>query len=65
MTQALRRRLWGMHTDKRGAQDDPAEAFKVWQDIIGKNMKRQEDKDTPLTSLVGFYYGEASLKDLD
>jgi hypothetical protein len=57
--------LWGLHTDGRGDQDDAAQAFKAWQDIIDKNMKRQENNEAPWASLVGFYYGEAILKDLD
>jgi phosphatidylserine/phosphatidylglycerophosphate/cardiolipin synthase-like enzyme len=65
VTQGLRRRLWGLHTDGRGDQDDAAQAFKAWQDIIDKNMKRQENNEAPWASLVGFYYGEAILKDLD
>jgi phosphatidylserine/phosphatidylglycerophosphate/cardiolipin synthase-like enzyme len=65
VTQALRRRLWDLHTDKRGAQDDPDKAFKAWQDIIEKNKDRQSQKLTPDTSLVEFYYGEATLKDFD
>ncbi|MCK3840362.1 MULTISPECIES: phospholipase [Pseudomonas] len=65
VTKALRRRLWEMHTDKRGAQDDPAQAFATWKTIIGENRDLQEDKGLPCASLVEFYYGEATLKDLD
>ncbi|MGY2686722.1 phospholipase [Pseudomonas tolaasii] len=65
VTQALRRRLWGLHTDTRGAQDDPEEAFDIWRDIMNRNKKRQKSKTTPYAPLVEFYYGEASLKDLD
>ncbi|NWB92724.1 phospholipase, partial [Pseudomonas agarici] len=65
VTQALRRRLWNLHTDKRGAQDDSEEAFKAWQKIIDKNKQLQKFKEAPETSLVEFYYGEATLKDLD
>jgi phosphatidylserine/phosphatidylglycerophosphate/cardiolipin synthase-like enzyme len=64
-TQALRRRLWGMHTGGRGAQDDPVEAFGVWQDIIEKKLKCQETLDSPRAPLIGFYYGEEDQKDLD
>ncbi|RFD30957.1 phospholipase, partial [Pseudomonas sp. GL93] len=65
VTRALRRRLWEMHTDKRGAQDDPAAAFKAWQDIINNNKRLQKDREAPDAPLVEFYYGEATLKDLD
>jgi phosphatidylserine/phosphatidylglycerophosphate/cardiolipin synthase-like enzyme len=65
VTQALRRRLWDLHTDKRGAQDDPEEAFDAWQDIMNRNKKRQKSKKAPYAPLVEFYYGEATLKDLD
>ncbi|NWC11958.1 phospholipase, partial [Pseudomonas agarici] len=65
VTQALRRRLWNLHTDKRGAQDDPRRAFDAWQDIIDKNKQRQKSKEVPEAPLVEFYYGEATLKDLD
>jgi phosphatidylserine/phosphatidylglycerophosphate/cardiolipin synthase-like enzyme len=66
-TQALRRRLWGMHTGGRGGQDDPAEAFIAWDELIKENQDLRDEriKGAPSTSLVGFYYGEKSLKDLD
>ena len=65
VTRALRRRLWDLHTDKRGAQDDPAEAFDAWQVIINDNKNLQEDEDAPSASLVEFYYDETNLKDMD
>lgn len=67
VTQALRRRLWDMHTGGMGAQDDPGEAFKEWQDIIKENKDRQDEKvmGTPYAPLVEFYYGKATLKDID
>lgn len=65
VTKALRRRLWELHTDGRGAQDDPKEAFKAWQGLINNNKGRQSQKLTPDTSLVEFYYGEKTVKDLD
>jgi phosphatidylserine/phosphatidylglycerophosphate/cardiolipin synthase-like enzyme len=67
VTQALRRRLWDLHTDKKGAQDDAGAAFKAWQDIIDQNKKRQGDKysGSPYAPLVEFYYDKATLKDLD
>ncbi|WP_371918303.1 phospholipase D-like domain-containing protein, partial [Pseudomonas sp. ACN8] len=65
VTQAMRRRLWNLHTDKRGAQDDPEEAFIAWQDIINDNKRLQKDRAAPNAPLVEFYYGEAALTDLD
>ncbi|MBJ2180244.1 phosphatidylserine/phosphatidylglycerophosphate/cardiolipin synthase family protein [Pseudomonas veronii] len=67
VTEALRRQLWNLHTDGRGAQDDPGEAFKEWQRIINKNKELQDDKITgaPYAPLVEFYYDKATLKDLD
>ena len=65
VTQALRRRLWDLHTKGKGMQDDPEEAFIAWQDIIKKNKDRQSQKLTPDTPLVEFYYDKATLKDLD
>jgi len=63
----LRRRLWDLHTDKKGSQDDAGEAFIAWQEIINNNKKRQEDKKygVPEASLVEFYYDKAVLKDFD
>jgi phosphatidylserine/phosphatidylglycerophosphate/cardiolipin synthase-like enzyme len=65
VTQGLRRRLWGLHTDGRGAQDDPEEAFVVWTEIINENKERESKASTPSTPLVEFYYGKRTLKDLD
>ena len=65
VTQAMRRRLWSLHTDKRGAQDDPKLAFKAWEEIIDRNKDRQSKKFTPDAPLVEFYYGEKTVKDLD
>jgi phosphatidylserine/phosphatidylglycerophosphate/cardiolipin synthase-like enzyme len=67
VTEALRRQLWNLHTDGRGAQDDPGEAFKEWQRIIDKNKELQDDKimGAPYAPLVEFYYDNATLKDLD
>jgi hypothetical protein len=65
VTRALRRRLWDLHTKGKGAQDDPAEAFKAWRDVMDKNKKLQDDENTPSASLVEFYYGDDERKDLD
>ncbi len=67
VTRALRRRLWNLHTNGMGAQDDPAVAFDVWQEIIDENKDLQADKKAgvPYAPLVEFYYGEKTLKHLD
>lgn len=51
---SLRKRLWNIHTKGTGAQDDVAEAFVQWRDIIVRNAKQQRDKLAPIASLVGF-----------
>ncbi|WP_459621160.1 phospholipase D-like domain-containing protein, partial [Burkholderia sp. 3C] len=54
VTQALRRRLWEMHTNGMGAQDLPAKAFDAWGNVIKKNATNQAKGLTPESSLVGF-----------
>lgn len=65
VTQALRRRLWGLHTAGMGVQDEAHEAFKAWQNITNENKRRQASKKAPYAALVEFFYGEAKLTDLD
>lgn len=67
VTQALRRRLWDLHTAGKGVQDDPEEAFDAWTGIIKKNKARQADKKAgvPWAPLIEFYYDEKTVKDLD
>ncbi|WP_454843624.1 phospholipase D-like domain-containing protein [Pseudomonas gorinensis] len=65
VTRALRRRLWGMHTDNKGAQDEPGKAFKAWQEIINNNKRLQKNREAPDAPLVEFCYGNSILKDLD
>lgn len=65
VTRDLRRRLWSLHTSGRGAQDDPAEAFKNWQDVIAENKDRQVNKLGPSAPIVEFYFGDAVIKDQD
>ncbi len=66
-TQALRRRLWDLHTAGKGMQVDPEAAFKVWQSIIRENKKRKGDKGKgePYAPLVEFHYCPATLTNLD
>ncbi|BAO88665.1 phospholipase D-like domain-containing protein [Caballeronia cordobensis] len=65
VTQPLRRRLWDMHTDGRGAQDDPDIAAKTWEDIVSRNAGKQKNKEAPLASLVGFMWTGTSRLRLD
>jgi phosphatidylserine/phosphatidylglycerophosphate/cardiolipin synthase-like enzyme len=65
VTQRLRRRLWEMHTNGLGAQDDPKKAFEAWEDIINRNKDFQSKQLTPYAPLVEFYFGESDLSDLD
>lgn len=65
VTRGLRRRLWGLHTGGKGAQDDAGEAFKAWQKIINRNKTLQSKRLMPWAPLVEFYYDEAVVKDLD
>jgi phosphatidylserine/phosphatidylglycerophosphate/cardiolipin synthase-like enzyme len=53
-TRALRKQLWGLHTNNLGAQDDVAEAYTQWSRIISLNTKSQSRKLAPVASLVGF-----------
>ncbi|WP_145500744.1 phospholipase D-like domain-containing protein [Yersinia similis] len=66
VTQTLRRRLWNLHTNKQGAQDDPAKAFEAWEKLISKNNDLQgSGTDQPKAPLIKFLYNEPTLKDLD
>lgn len=65
VTQALRRRLWGLHTDGKGVQDDPEVAFDTWQELINQNNDLQEAESSPSSPLVKFNYGGVILGDLD
>jgi len=65
VTQPLRRHLWNIHTDGRGAQDDPEIAAKTWEDIISRNKGKQKNTETPIASLVGFMWTGASRLRLD
>ena len=65
VTQALRRRLWGLHTEGKGAQDDAGTAFLAWQDIIDKNKRNEYAKRSPLCGLVEFFFDKPVMRDLD
>ncbi|WP_160286898.1 phospholipase D-like domain-containing protein [Pseudomonas knackmussii] len=67
VTQAMRRRLWELHTAGMGAQDDPEKAFKAWEDIIQKNKSRQ-NMDVPMlpyAPLVEFHYDKDKVENKD
>jgi phosphatidylserine/phosphatidylglycerophosphate/cardiolipin synthase-like enzyme len=65
VTQPLRRRLWGIHTAGRGVQDNPADAFDAWSDIVIRNAANQRIKQPPVASLIGFMRLSASRTRLD
>ncbi|WLH68460.1 phosphatidylserine/phosphatidylglycerophosphate/cardiolipin synthase family protein [Pseudomonas sp. FP2309] len=65
VTQALRRRLWGLHTAGMGVQDEANSAFESWQEITRRNKELRQKKLRPYAPLVEFFYGEAKLSDLD
>jgi phosphatidylserine/phosphatidylglycerophosphate/cardiolipin synthase-like enzyme len=67
VTQPLRQRLWNIHTSGRGAQDDPAAAFKEWSYIINRNKALRDSKipQPPIASLVGFYRDSTKRSRLD
>lgn len=66
VTKDLRRKLWNMHTSGRGVQDDPANAFDTWEDLLNKNKGRQDTKkNKPLAPLINFLYDKKIFKDQD
>ncbi|MFZ5959246.1 phospholipase D-like domain-containing protein, partial [Pseudomonas knackmussii] len=65
VSQALRRRVWELHTAGMGAQDDPDKAFKAWKRIINRNKDYRSKGWTPWAPLVEFYYGKSTLWNLD
>lgn len=54
VTRALRKQLWGIHTNNRGAQDDVSAAYLAWSKIISWNTQNQRAREAPVASLVGF-----------
>ncbi|WP_034299177.1 phosphatidylserine/phosphatidylglycerophosphate/cardiolipin synthase family protein [Herbaspirillum sp. RV1423] len=64
-TQPLRKKLWNLHTNKQGGQDNVGEAFKKWGDIIRDNKYNRAKKLRPIASLVGFIYTGTERKSLD
>ncbi|MFF7064550.1 phosphatidylserine/phosphatidylglycerophosphate/cardiolipin synthase family protein [Pseudomonas sp. NPDC008258] len=65
VTQALRRRLWGLHTGGSGAQDNAAQAFAAWRQILIRNSRLSREYKAPECSLVEFLYEGWTLRNLD
>ncbi|EOG5375230.1 phosphatidylserine/phosphatidylglycerophosphate/cardiolipin synthase family protein [Cronobacter turicensis] len=66
VTRDLRRRLWNLHTNGKGFQDEPEKAFEVWDYLIGRNDKlKNTGENIPEAPLVKFNYDKPTLKDLD
>jgi phosphatidylserine/phosphatidylglycerophosphate/cardiolipin synthase-like enzyme len=65
VTRALRRRLWDLHTNGQGGQDNPKDAFYAWGDTLAKNKKLMENKEAPTAPIINFLYLSANLKNLD
>ncbi|MFL9927186.1 phospholipase D-like domain-containing protein [Herbaspirillum lusitanum] len=57
----LRTRLWNLHTNGLGAQDDVAEAFRKWEHVATRNTELREERNSqPYASLVQFRYESAN-----
>lgn len=67
VTQPMRRRLWGLHTNGQGAQDEPGDAFIAWGDIINRNKGLQNDKKNgmPYAPIIEFFFDPTELKNKD
>jgi len=65
VTGPLRKRLWGIHTGGKGAQEDVREAFMKWDGIVRMNAERRRNGETPSTSLVGFHRDDPTRTYLD
>lgn len=67
VTKSLRKRLWQIHTNGLGIQDDLNEAFLSWEKLLKQNEDNQQPatKAAPEASLVKFFYNEPTLKDQD
>lgn len=71
VTKAMRKRLWNLHTNNLGGQDDVKVAFKQWEDLMAQNSDRIKSSQhgegmmNPLCSIIEFQYNENTLSDLD
>jgi phosphatidylserine/phosphatidylglycerophosphate/cardiolipin synthase-like enzyme len=65
VTRDLRRRLWNLHTNGKGGNDNPKDAFEAWEDLLLNNKNLMENKESPEVSIINFLYLSANLKNLD
>ncbi|MNJ21731.1 cardiolipin synthetase [compost metagenome] len=65
VTKKLRKELFELHTGGKGAQEDPEEAFDMWEEIIAENNKRKLDQVIPHAPIIGFDYDKSILSNLD
>lgn len=65
VTKSLRKRLWDLHTYKKGSLDNASDAFDAWEDILRENQKCQQNHQEPVAPVIMFYYANNELKDLD
>ena len=65
VTKSLRQRLWSIHTKEKGGQDDPAEAFDAWGEVIDENISKRDKEMTPVCSLIQFKRDEPKRTYLD
>jgi len=52
---SMRRDLWRIHAGEKGAVDDEAKAFSVWEKLIAKNKEQESYCLPPVASIIGFY----------
>lgn len=57
ITRPERLRLWGLHTNGRGAQMKAKDAYDAWADITTRNRDRRAKGLPPIASLIEFYSG--------
>ncbi len=65
VTKKLRQTLWGIHTNGRGVDDGPGDAFANWTVVAKKNKDNQVKKIKPIASLVEFNFNLAKRSRLD
>ena len=65
ITREERLKLWNLHTNGKGAQLAPGEAFEKWRDIIKDNKTARKNKESPIASLTEFYRGSPTRSNLD
>ncbi|MBD9504324.1 phospholipase [Pseudomonas sp. PDM17] len=65
VTQPMRRRLWHLHTNGKGAQDDPKEAFDAWGEIIATNKRLQAASLPTEAPIIEFFFDPIELENKD